>query len=258
MEPSTNPIDDDNQRDLQDNQRNLQPSEVHDESVTDADIDSPEKPNQNDDKENDVDEDDLDDNDVHEESETPEETVVSPTDNAATNRKKQKHNNGRADNELMRFADSIRVEEEKETDPEILAQIDLIVSSTPTTDLEIALTNAMKRKTVHLNRLTAEIFKLKNFISKRKQTYKRKRKDDSAPTRALSAYNIFIQDRFHLLAKENEKALRSENEDMTLQRVPPSHLVAATGNVWKTLSLEEKQKYEERCVTFIEHKCVEL
>jgi HMG-box domain len=152
---------------------------------------------------------------------------------------------------LLRFADSIRTEEEKETDPEILAQFELIEKSTPTTDLEIALSNAMKRKVNHLNRLTAEIVKLKNFISKRKQTYKRKRKDDGAPTRALSAYNIFIQERFAMLAKQNEKALKSESDDAPLTRVPPSHLVAATGNVWKTLSAEQKQKYEEMYVCLV-------
>jgi hypothetical protein len=167
--------------------------------------------------------------------------------------KKPRSSNGRAESDLMRFADSIRVEEAVVTDPEILAQIELIETSTPQTPLEIALSNAIKRKTIHLNRVTAEIAKLKNFISKRKQTYKRKRKDDGAPTRALSAYNIFIQERFALLAKENEKALKSENEDITLKRVPPAHLVAATGNVWKTLSQEEKQKYEERYVSKIKY-----
>lgn len=156
-----------------------------------------------------------------------------------------------SDAALMRFADSIRTEEEKETDPEVLAQIELIEKSTPTTELEIALSNAIKRKVNHLNRLTAEILKLKNFISKRKQVYKRKRKDDGAPTRALSAYNIFIQERFALLAKQNEKALKSEADDVTLTRVPPAHLVAATGNVWKSLSAEEKQKYEEKYVYMV-------
>jgi hypothetical protein len=187
----------------------------------------------------DDDDDDDDDNVTHGENHD-----MSPT----ATKKKTKYNNGRTENDLLRFADSIRVEEDKETDPAFLAQLELIDKATPTTDLEIALTNVMKRKTTHLNRLTAEIIKLKNFISKRKQTYKRKRKDDGAPTRALSAYNIFIQERFAMLAKENEMALKSENEDVTIQRVPPAHLVAATGNVWKSLPIEEKQKYEERYV----------
>ena len=91
----------------------------------------------------------------------------------------------------LRFS-SIEIEP-KISDPVILAQIALIEKSTPTTDLEIALSTTLDRKQNHIDRLTQEIIKLKQFISKRKQTYKRKRKDDGAPTRALSAYNIFIQ-----------------------------------------------------------------
>ena len=91
----------------------------------------------------------------------------------------------------LRFS-SLEIEP-KITDPVILAQIELIRKSTPTTDLEIALGTTLDRKQNHIDRLTQEIIKLKQFISKRKQTYKRKRKDDGAPTRALSAYNIFIQ-----------------------------------------------------------------
>lgn len=146
---------------------------------------------------------------------------------------------------ILRLA-ALQVEEERATDPAILAQIELIEKSTPTTDLEIAFSETIKRRETHLARLTSEILKLKKFISKRKQTYKRKRKDDGAPTRALSAYNIFIQDRFARLAKENENALKSENENATMKRVPPASLVAATGNAWKTLSAEVKQQYEER------------
>lgn len=63
---------------------------------------------------------------------------------------------------------------------------EIIQNSTPTTDLEKALTAALERKGVHIQRLMDEINKLRAFISKRKQTYKRKRKDDGAPTRALS------------------------------------------------------------------------
>lgn len=149
------------------------------------------------------------------------------------------------DDEIEQLA-SIQVEESKDTDPIVLAQIDLMKKSTPSSDLEIAYNAALYRKQVHLDRLTSEILKLKQFISKRKQTYKRKRKEDGAPTRALSAYNIFIQDRFAKLAKENENALKSEDKDATMKRVPPASLVAATGNAWKTLSNDEKQKYEER------------
>jgi hypothetical protein len=137
-------------------------------------------------------------------------------------------------------------EEEKEQDPVAIAQNELIKNTEPATPLEIALSAALKRKEAHAERLAAEIIKLKKFISKRKQTYKRKRKDESAPARPLSAYNIFIQDRFARLAKENEKALKSENPDATLQRLPPANLVTKTGNAWKDLPPEEKAKYEER------------
>jgi hypothetical protein len=67
---------------------------------------------------------------------------------------------------------------------------EIIQKSTPTTDLELALTAALERKDVHIQRLMDEINKLRAFISKRKQTYKRKRKDDGAPTRALSGANV--------------------------------------------------------------------
>lgn len=137
-------------------------------------------------------------------------------------------------------------EDKSEVDPEVIAQNELIESSTPTTPLEIALTAMLKRKDAHIQRITGEISKLKKFVSKRKQTYKRKRKDEGAPTRALSAYNIFIQDRFAKLAKENEKALKSEDTDAELKRVPPSNLVASTGNAWKELPPELKAQYYER------------
>jgi hypothetical protein len=131
-------------------------------------------------------------------------------------------------------------------DPRIAEDLEYISKTEPTTKLEVALANTLKRKVAHIERLSGEIDKLKAFISKRKQTYKRKRKDEGAPTRALSAYNIFIQDRFARLAKENESALKSADTDAQLKRVPPSSLVASTGNAWKELPAEQKVKYEER------------
>jgi deoxyribodipyrimidine photolyase len=237
MKPTKEENHDDNNDDDNDDHDKVGSPDVHDQDRLRKDY-----PDQSHNKENEVVDDDLDDD------EDDDDVTHEANHDTTPARKKVGYNTGRTENDLLRFADSILVEEEKETDPEIIAQLELIEKSKPTTDLEIALSIAMKRKTTHLNRLTAEILKLKNFISKRKQTYKRKRKDDGAPTRALSAYNIFIQERFALLAKENEKALKSENEDVTLQRVPPAHLVAATGNVWKSLPIEEKQKYEERYV----------
>ena len=131
-------------------------------------------------------------------------------------------------------------------DPEILKQQELIDGTPRTTELEHALYESLQRKESQAERLSGEVTKLKAFISKRKQTYKRKRKDEGAPTRALSAYNIFVQDRFSRLAKENEHALKSSDSDAQLKRVPPASLVASTGNQWKELSAEDKVVYEER------------
>mmetsp|Transcript_14909 Transcript_14909/g.18178 ORF Transcript_14909/g.18178 Transcript_14909/m.18178 type:complete len:487 (-) Transcript_14909:3713-5173(-) len=143
----------------------------------------------------------------------------------------------------------IRFDTKEVTTLNLIEQQELIEKSTPSTELEIVLINEIKRKDAHIERLTGEVMKLKQFISKRKQTYKRKRKDDGAPTRALSAYNIFIQDRFLRLAKENEKALKSTSSDAILKRVPPASLVASTGNQWKDLAPEKKAMYEERAKT---------
>ncbi|KAL3923571.1 MAG: hypothetical protein SGILL_001584 [Bacillariaceae sp.] len=141
---------------------------------------------------------------------------------------------------------NIPAEEDSAMDPEFLAKVDLIEKSTPNTELEIAFSAVLKRKEEHVQKLVNEIAKLKGFMSKRKQTYKRKRKDEGAPTRALSAYNIYIQDRFARLAKENDAALKSTDTNIKMQRVPPSNLVASTGNEWKLLPQSEKDKYEER------------
>ena len=83
------------------------------------------------------------------------------------------------------------------------ATAELIRTSQPSTPLEQAYADLLERKEQHILRLSSEIQKLKAFISKRKQTYKRKRKDEGAPTRALSAYNIFVQDRFKQLQQES-------------------------------------------------------
>lgn len=132
-------------------------------------------------------------------------------------------------------------------DPLVIAQQqELISRSIPNTLLELALTDEIKRKDLQIDRLNREILKLKNFISKRKQTYKRKRKEEGAPTRALSAYNIFVQDRFSQLARDNEAALKSPDVNAQLKRVPPASLVASTGNQWKELPAEEKAIYEEK------------
>jgi len=123
---------------------------------------------------------------------------------------------------------------------------EIILKGTPTTLLEKSYHTELERKKNQVLRLSREVAKLKTFISKRKQTYKRKRKDEGAPTRALSAYNIFIRDRFSKLAKDNETALKSDDVDAQLKRVAPSSLVASTGNQWRELSPEEKQVFEKK------------
>jgi CHAT domain-containing protein len=132
----------------------------------------------------------------------------------------------------------------EEIDPELMLKMEVINNTVPSTELEIAMSEILKRKEHHISRLSQEITKLKAFISKRKQTYKRKRKDEGAPTRALSAYNIFVQERFARLAKDNENALKSDDADAKLKRVPPANLVASTGNEWKELTAQDKEKYE--------------
>jgi hypothetical protein len=136
--------------------------------------------------------------------------------------------------------------EDTTTDPKTLEQIEYINNHTPGSDLEIALAAILERKEAHVQRLMNEIYRFRAFISKRKQVYKRKRKDNGAPTRALSAYNIYVQDRFLKLAQENEVALKSTDSNAQLKRVPPANLVASTGNAWRDLSAEDKAKYEER------------
>lgn len=125
-----------------------------------------------------------------------------------------------------------------------LEQDELIKNVEPKTELEIAQRMAIIRLELQISRFRNEIKKLKAFISKRKQTYKRKRKDNQAPIRPLSAYNIFIKSQFSKLASENEAALLSADEGAQLKRVPPASIVASTGGEWKHLSAEEKAKYE--------------
>ena len=137
---------------------------------------------------------------------------------------------------------------EETQDDETRRQDEIIANVKPTTELEKALTDVLARKDALIERITGEITKLKSFVQKRKQTYKRKRKEDGAPTRALSAYNLFIKERFEELAKENEKALKSDDAGAELKRVPPSNLVAKTGSEWKELPAEIKAEYEERYV----------
>lgn len=138
---------------------------------------------------------------------------------------------------------------EDEAEAQFGAMNDLIRNTVPTTELEKALKEALEHKDTHIEKLHSELMKLRAFVSKRKQCYKRKRKDDNAPVRAMSAYNHFIKERFKQLAEQNEQALKSDNPDDELKRVPPHLLVTKVGKEWNDLSAEERAKYEERYVS---------
>lgn len=58
-------------------------------------------------------------------------------------------------------------------DPKVIEDQELIRSSHATSKLEIALYDELERKQNQIERLIAEISKLKEFVSKRKQVYKR-------------------------------------------------------------------------------------
>jgi hypothetical protein len=129
------------------------------------------------------------------------------------------------------------------TDPLSIAQQHLIATSHPTTDLEVALKAELERNTAHIARLREECIKLRGFINRRKQPYKRKRMEREAPRKSLSAYNLFVREQFVRLAKENESVLQ-DSADMQLARVVPQMNVAAAGKAWKKLTQAEKAKYE--------------
>jgi len=170
---------------------------------------------------------------------------MAPTSSANACRKKDKNKKNDSNTEPdgeEEFIDSLE-EDAEDNDGEAEQKAKFIEKADPKTPLEVAQREAIKKQEMQITRLRNEIKKLKAFISKRKQTYKRKRKDNQAPTRALSAYNIFVQGRFSKLASENEAALQSDDTNAQLKRVPPASLVASTGSEWKNLPPEEKVQY---------------
>lgn len=122
---------------------------------------------------------------------------------------------------------------------------EVIANSTPSTELELALQAELDRQFQHNELLAREIKKLRIFISKRKQVYKRKRKDESAPRKKLSGYNLFVRERFAKIAAENERALQSADTGAKLKRSAPSSNIASSGHAWSQLSPGEKARYNE-------------
>ena len=128
-------------------------------------------------------------------------------------------------------------------EPENARNRELISTSVPRTPLEVALKAELDRVSMANALLTGEYVKLRRFLAKRKQTYKRKRKDEGAPRKKLSGYNLFVRERFAKLARENEDALRSADDLADLKRIPPARNIASSGKAWSVLSAEEKARY---------------
>lgn len=131
------------------------------------------------------------------------------------------------------------------TGPDSLRNKRIISDSAPRTGLEHALKAELDRQIQHNEMLVGECTKLRGFISKRKQTYKRKRKDESAPRKKLSGYNLFVRERFAKIAKANEDALKNADSGAELKRIPPASNIASSGHAWSQLSAEEKARYNE-------------
>jgi len=130
-------------------------------------------------------------------------------------------------------------------DPTDIQNRQIISASTPTSQLELALTAELHRQIQHNQVLATECTKIRLFIAKRKQTYKRKRKDDGAPRKKLSGYNLFVRERFAELAKQNEEALLSADSGMALKRVAPASNIASSGHAWSQLTALEKDRYNQ-------------
>jgi hypothetical protein len=133
----------------------------------------------------------------------------------------------------------------EEQPSDVIHHREIISNSIPRTELEVALHAEYNRLLKANAILTSECVKLRRFMTKRKQTYKRKQKDESAPRKKLSGYNLFVRERFAKLARENEDALKSADNSADLKRIPPSRNIASSGKAWSMLSAEEKARYND-------------
>ena len=135
----------------------------------------------------------------------------------------------------------------EEVSPDRMTEVREIIAKTkPTTELEIALTEVIHDKDAYIELLRGEITKLQEFCQRRKQGYKRKRKDGEAPIRPMSGYNLFMKDRFRKIAEENESLLKNGDTKAKLKKIPPSEIISGAGQAWADLPAEEKSKYEAR------------
>jgi hypothetical protein len=199
---------------------------------------------------------DDDDDDENDDEDVPPRRDPPPAADASTTHDPDYRNEDRASSSRVVESDS-----PPNVDDDVMPIIDIISSSTPSTPLEFALINELDRRTRHNELLINEVTRLREFLSKRKQTYRRKRTDVDAPRKKLSGYNVFVRERFAALARENEEALRMGVATTTtssasgggggevvgggveLKRIPPASSISSTGKAWSMLSAEEKERY---------------
>lgn len=177
--------------------------------------------------------------------------MTDADDGAAPKEDQRADRDGRASESLdeQDYADLRRDllpgDDSDDDDPDRRRRRAIIADAAPSTDLEVALRAELDRQVRHNAVLAAECAKLRRFVSKRKQSYKRKRLDDAAPRKKLSGYNLFVRERFAAIARANEDALRSADSEKELTRTRPASNIASSGRAWSQLSAEEKARYNE-------------
>ena len=136
-------------------------------------------------------------------------------------------------------------------EPNDIRNREIINDSTPKSELEVALTSELHRLTRQNELLSQECTRLrgcftsstttnaKKNIFRKQINYKRKRKDESAPRKVLSGYNLFVRERYAKIAKDNEEAMKSGAKQMVNTNI------SSSGKAWNMLTTEEKEKYNQ-------------
>jgi len=143
------------------------------------------------------------------------------------------------------FADLINFDLE----PNDIRNREMINNSTPKSELEVALTSELHRLTRKNELLNQEVTRLRGFFTSTTKTkknifrkqinYKRKRKDESAPRKVLSGYNLFVRERYAKAAKDNESL------NGGAKQVVNTNDISSSGKAWNMLTTEEKEKYNQ-------------